>query len=276
VRAADEDSLLVLADHLPAEAAEALLELATGGRPKEPVPDREPAATYMAAEDSPAKGAKPSDPFDHPDAQRRFRMIATSEELQQALEFPWERWTVFLHPDQRDLVMRDYNGPTRVAGSAGTGKTVVALHRATHLARANPDGRVLLATFSDALASALHTMLQRLLVGEPRLAERIEVCSLDAIGLRLHKALLGPVELVDRQVLRAIIKAAAEAVPAHKFSQQFLVAEWDQVVDAGSFRTGTAIAMWPASAGRRGSPSHSEKRFGRSLSRCAPNWPGVD
>ena len=84
------------------------------------------------------------------------------EELQRALDFPWEKWTVFLHPEQRQWVERDYNGPARVSGSAGTGKTIVALHRAAHLARTNPDARVLLTTFSDTLANALQTKLKRL------------------------------------------------------------------------------------------------------------------
>lgn len=52
-------------------------------------------------------------------------------------------------PEQRQLVTHQYAGPARVAGSAGTGKTVVALNRAVHLTRANPDGRILLATFSS-------------------------------------------------------------------------------------------------------------------------------
>lgn len=232
VRSANEDSLLTLADHLPSEAAEALLELATGGHPAEPVAMLEPTAAADATPSAVDDKTKQPSPFEHPDAQRRFRIIASSDELQQALEFPWERWTVFLHPEQRNMVERNYSGPARVAGSAGTGKTVVALHRAAHLARTNADARVLLATFSDTLASALHTKLQRLLVGEPRLAERIDVCSLDAIGLRLHKALLGPVELVGRQALRGAIKSAAAAAPAHRFSQHFLVSEWDHVVDA--------------------------------------------
>ncbi len=232
VRSANEDSLLALADHLPSEAAEALLELATGGHPAEPVTALEQAAAVIATPVSVDDKTKQPSPFEHPDAQRRFRIIASSDELQQALEFPWERWTVFLHPEQRNMVERNYSGPARVAGSAGTGKTVVALHRAAHLARANPDARVLLATFSDTLASALHTKLQRLLGGEPRMAERIDVCSLDAIGMRLHKALLGPVELVGRQALRGAIKSAAATAPAHKFSQVFLVSEWDHVVDA--------------------------------------------
>lgn len=237
VREADEDSLLTLADHLPAEAAEALLELATGGRPETVGVAAEAPAVYGA--DVAMSRAEPDiqDAFAHPDAQRRFRAITTSDELRQALEFPWERWTVFLHPEQRDLATRDYSGPARVAGSAGTGKTVVALHRAAHLARANQDARVLLATFSDTLASALQTKLQRLLVGEPRLAERIDVCSLEAVGPRLHSALVGPTKLVPRSDVRDLVKAAAATVPDHKFSLRFLLSEWDHVVDAWQLAT---------------------------------------
>ena len=123
VRAATEDSVLDLADHLPDEAAEALLELAVGGTPQPSLPVQ-----------------VGGDPFSHPDAMRRFRIMNNIEELAAALEYPWERWTVFLHPDQsRDRGKRNYNGPARVSGSAGTGKTVVALHRTAHLARSNPD-----------------------------------------------------------------------------------------------------------------------------------------
>ena len=71
------------------------------------------------------------------------------DELERALEYPWEKWTIFLHPAQQQLVERDYTGPARVSGSAGTGKTIVALHRAVFLAQTNPDARVLLTTFSE-------------------------------------------------------------------------------------------------------------------------------
>jgi len=99
---ATEDSLLSLADHLPAEAAEALLEIATGGKPKAAAPIRD------------------ADPFSHPDAQRRFRVMRDVDELARALDCPWEKWTTFLHPAQRQWVERDYNGAARVSGSAGT------------------------------------------------------------------------------------------------------------------------------------------------------------
>ncbi|MDI3461834.1 MAG: putative DNA helicase [Nitrospira sp.] len=215
VRQATEDTLLALADHLPGEAAEALLELATGGKPRLSHP--------IAAS---------TNPFDHPDAQRRFRVMANIDELERALEFPWEKWTVFLHPEQRQWVERDYNGPARVSGSAGTGKTIVALHRAAFLARTNPDARVLLATFSDTLADALHTKLRRLIGSEPRLGERIDVHSLNALGLRLYKSLLGPVKLASHDDVRELLREASKAVGGHKFSLYFLLTEWEQVVDA--------------------------------------------
>lgn len=219
VRAADEDALLSLADHLPAEAVEALLEVATGGQP----------AFAMAA---PA-GA---DPFAHPDAQRRFRVMRDVEELERALEFPWDKWTIFLHPAQRQWVERDYAGPARIAGSAGTGKTIVALHRAVFLARNQPDSRVLLTTFSDTLAYALHDKLRRLISNQPRLAERLEVLSLNAIGKRLYQAQCGQVHVASREELRALMQASwTECAPSlgkQKFSLSFLISEWEEMVDA--------------------------------------------
>ena len=210
-----ESLLLALTDHLPAEAAEALLELATGGKPRVPQP------AVVAA-----------NPFDHPDAQRRFRVMTNVEELQRALDFPWEKWTVFLHPEQRQWVEREYSGPARVSGSAGTGKTIVALHRAAHLARIHRDARVLLTTFSDTLASTLQTKLKRLLNHEPRLTERIDVYSLDAIGERLYKSHFGAAKIVSPEMLHEIIQDSSSAVSGHKFSLHFLLTEWDQVVDA--------------------------------------------
>lgn len=214
VREANEDTLLVLADHLPGEAAEALLELAVGGKPEVAVAPPVP------------------DPFAHPDAQRRFRLMSEVEELERALDDPWDKWSVFLHPAQREIVERDYSGPARVSGSAGTGKTIVALHRAVFLARANPDARVLLTTFSDTLANALRTKLRRLISNEPRLAERLEVHSVEAIGLRLSRRHFGGARIASDDEVATLIEEAAAEVPGHKFSQSFLRAEWAQVVDA--------------------------------------------
>ncbi|MFO7773015.1 MAG: 3'-5' exonuclease [Dehalococcoidia bacterium] len=221
VREVDEDGLLTLAEHLPGEAAEALLELATGGKPRM------------------AKAATPStDPFDHPDALRRFRVMTNVEELQRALDYPWEKWTIFLHPEQREWVERDFSGPARVSGSAGTGKTIVALHRAVHLARVHLEARVLLVSFSEALANALHTKLKRLIGNEPRLAERIDIHSFKSIAMRLYKAHHGPANIVsDSDLQKMIVKAASEGLGGHRFSLRFLLTEWEQVVDAWQLRT---------------------------------------
>jgi mRNA-degrading endonuclease RelE of RelBE toxin-antitoxin system len=220
VRQADEDRLLILAGRLPGEAAEALLELATGGKPRisQPV--------------TPA-----TSPFEHPDALRRFRVMTNVEELQRALEFPWDKWSVFLHPDQRQSVERNYSGPARISGSAGTGKTIVAVHRAVFLARTNPNSRVLLTTFSHILANALRSKLRRLISNEPRLAERLEVHSIDAIGQRLYKSHFGSANLASPEVIRELLTAAAKEVGDHKFSAHFLLTEWEQVVDAWQLDT---------------------------------------
>jgi len=215
IHAATEDSYLELAAHLPTEAAEALLDLAVGSKPK--------AAQPVAVV---------ADPFEHPDALRRFRVMNNVEELARALDYPWEKWTVFLHPAQRQLVERDYAGPARVSGSAGTGKTIVALHRAAFLARANPDARVLLTTFSDTLSNALATKLRRLISNEPRLGERIEVLAMNAIGQRLYESNFGRAQLAPRRAVQDLVKEAAEAVGGHRFSAHFLMSEWEQIVDA--------------------------------------------
>lgn len=218
VRLATEDTLLDLANHLPEEAAESLLELATGGKPD--------IATLT----------KVTSPFEHPDAQRRFRIITNVEELQLALDYPWDKWTVFLHPQQREWVERNYNGPARVSGSAGTGKTIVALHRAAFLTRTNPEARVLLTTFSDTLAHALKGKLRRLLANEPRLAERIDVHSLNSVGLRLYKSHIGPATIADQTTMDAIIDEATTLGKVNGFSQHFLRTEWEQVVDANQLK----------------------------------------
>ncbi len=216
VHQVNEDTLLDLADHLPAEASEALLEIATGGTP--------PTVSFISTDSG--------NPFDHPDARRRFRLMTDKDELERALESPWEKWTIFLHPDQRELVQKNFSGPARVSGSAGTGKTVVALHRAVHLARMNPESRILLTTFSKALANALQGKLKLLISNTPKLAERLEVTDMETMGKRLLQAQGLKAKMASTSQIKAFIKEAAQCVEDHKFSTQFLFSEWQDVVDA--------------------------------------------
>jgi hypothetical protein len=225
---ADEDALLDLAAHLPAEAAEALLALATGAVPAAP----EPVAAAAA------------DPFAHPDALRRFRLMETNAELEAALDAPWDAWTVFLHPSQRDFVERAFGGPARVTGSAGTGKTVVALHRAVHLARRDPSARILLATFTDTLAAALRIKLRRLLGAEEAVAARIAVRSMESLGRELHEARIGPVAIAtEADIATALDRARSEH--GALFTREFLLDEWTHVVDAWDIRDAETYATVP-------------------------------
>ena len=159
------------------------------------------------------------------------------EELERALEYPWEKWAFFLHPSQRGIVEKDYGGPFRVSGSAGTGKTVVAMHRAVFLARTNPDSRVLLTTFSDTLADALRAKVRRLIYNEPRLAERLEVISINAVGERIYRAQFGPPMIATPEQVQESLAKASGQVGGHKFSLRFLLSEWEDVVDAWQLDT---------------------------------------
>ena len=119
-----------------------------------------------------------------------------------------------------------------MSGSAGTGKTIVALHRAVFLARKNPDARVILTTFSDILANALQTKLKRLVNNEPRLAERIDVYSINAIGTRLYKSHFDSPNLAAREIILDLLTEVSKKVEDHRFSLHFLLSEWEEVVDA--------------------------------------------
>lgn len=91
--------------------------------------------------------------------------------LDSLVSAPVEEWMTFLHPDQAKLILRSFNGPCRIRGGAGTGKTVVGLHRAAHLARSSPDARVLVTTFVKTLPAVLGSLLQRL---APDVVDRVE------------------------------------------------------------------------------------------------------
>jgi superfamily I DNA/RNA helicase len=215
VRRATEDTLFDIISHLPQEAQEALLKLAVGEKPEPPVT-------------APVE----ADPFAHPDAQRRFRVLTNIEELQRALDYPWEKWAVFLHPDQLQYVERSYSGPARISGSAGTGKTVVALHRAVHLARNDPQARILLTTFSKALANALKVKLQHLAGNEPAVLARITVQSITGVAYDLYSRLFGQPNIASPSLVHTLLTKAAGQDDGQKISLPFLAGEWSEVVDA--------------------------------------------
>ena len=228
VQGATEDSFLGFADRLPAEAAEALLEFVGTGRLRPPAPP------------------PTQDPFAHPDALRRFRVVEDQAELALALAAPWDQWAVFLHPTQQSVVDRSFNGPARTSGSAGTGKTVVALHRAARFAREVPDGRILLTTFSQPLARALSRKLAVLFGADALAMRRVTVEPYRIVADELYQLAFGRRAVVasDEQVVDAVTKSA-DAIGARGFTPRFLLSEWRHVVDAWQIADAAAYARVP-------------------------------
>jgi hypothetical protein len=234
VQAATEAGFFELAEHLPAEAAEALLDYAATGVL------RRPEAVVQAEAETPA------DPFTHPDALRRFLTVESADELRAALDAPWDKWSVFLHPSQRAVVERSYSGPARVAGSAGTGKTVVAVHRAVRLIRNDLTARVLLTTFSEPLAGSLRSKLAVLAGPDTSIVPRITVASFEGLAVELFQLAFGrKPRVASAEQIEAVLVKAAGDVGLKGFSQRFLSAEWAGVVDAWRVADAGAYADVP-------------------------------
>lgn len=169
-----EGQLEALTPSLPPEAYEALFFLASG-ESLEAV--RQALAVEKLAMIDPQDFVAA---LETATSQRRFTVVTDDQELEAILEAPLEKWRVFLHPSQRRIVTASFNGPARVLGGAGTGKTVVAMHRAKHLATqvfTGDDDRILFTTFTTNLARDIQDSLQKLV--PPVAMRRIEVIHLD-------------------------------------------------------------------------------------------------
>ena len=113
-----------------------------------------------------------------PQSSRSFYVVEEEDELQRILEEPLEEWRIFLHPAQERLVKRHYSGPARVLGGAGTGKTVVAMHRAKYLAsKMKGEGRILFTTFTVNLIADIEHNLRK--ICSLRAMNRIDVHGMD-------------------------------------------------------------------------------------------------
>lgn len=167
-------------------------------------------------------------------SKQHFVTVDDDEALQAMLDAPLEKWRVFLHPSQRQLVERTWNGPARVLGGAGTGKTVVAMHRAAYLAREVHSGerdRILFTTFTANLAEDIAQNLDKLLEGAAR--KRVEVIHIDAWVARFLKANGYDYTIAYWPDLPASTRTDWEnavAIGPSAFSPEFYREEWDRVV----------------------------------------------
>jgi len=202
---------------------------------------------------------------------RQTIFIPESEaELRRVFEEGLEGWRVFLHPEQRKIAYRDYNGPVLVRGGAGTGKTVVAMHRAKHLADqierdpTRAGQRVLLTTFTTSLAHDIEANLRTLCPAHLDVRPpRIEVINLDRWVSQFLKrknfarevAFFG--EARDRldQVWREVFDD--HELP-EGLSDPFVRAEWAQIVQAKGLTDKKGYLK--ASRAGRGTPLDRKKR----------------
>ncbi|MEV0005384.1 UvrD-helicase domain-containing protein [Micromonospora sp. NPDC050980] len=183
----------------------------------------------------PVRADEPVDPEDFEAAVERPATQVTSDDeaLQAIIGEAFERWQIFLHPTQRKLVERKYNGPARVGGGPGTGKTIVALHRVAHLARQLPPGAdkpILLTTFNRNLAADLRTRL--LALGGQDLVARVDIVNIDRLASRVvteAKAGANRSVVDDNRVLDLWGEFLLETGESG-WDADFLAAEWTQVI----------------------------------------------
>ncbi len=215
-----------LSGHLPEDAAEMLYLIAAGydfmqaleeaSRPKEP-----------AAVDTTDIGAA----LERPGSQRTFHVVDGEAELEAMLDAPLEQWRVFLHPSQEKLVRMKSKGPVRVLGGAGTGKTVVLMHRSKYLLKevfTAPEDRILVTTFTRNLAQDLSRNLEEMCGAQ---ANRLVVQNLHAWAKSFYEQQVGRrVYIASNKKREELIALATTDAADESLSPRFYLEEWDQVI----------------------------------------------
>jgi hypothetical protein len=222
---ASETQLDASQTKLPDEAYEALFMYAAGDTYEDLLREREapPSVDTQNFVDALQRDA----------TRRHFVVITEDSDLEALLASPLAAWRVFLHPSQRKLVEREWNGAVRVLGGAGTGKTVVAMHRAVWLARRlkdSPGTPVLFTTFTRTLADDIRAQIA--MIASPEERSRIEVVNVDqwAMGL-LRRFGYRPKPLFDEKTRRDLWKRALTRIPdGVEYPESFFRAEFERVV----------------------------------------------
>lgn len=218
--------------YLPPEAGQVLFWVVAGRSLEEALEET------LGAVD--AGAARPEGPGDFSKlaqvASADLVLVEGEEELRRILAEDIEAWRVFLHPYQRKLKEWDVKGPVKISGSAGTGKTVVLMHRAVHLAEQLTDDKdkVLVTTFSANLSVTIEDLIRKL---NPVAAKRIEVTNLHQLARTICLRAGWQGRVADEQDLSTLWDAVfAEHDPATDgeaaFDRDFIRQEYDEVIDA--------------------------------------------
>jgi hypothetical protein len=229
-----EGELDDLCAYLPSEAADALVLFAAGCTLDETLAELD-RKTDSGDIDLPAVVDTQdfAAAMSRPESKRHFKVVEDAHELADILNAPLAQWRVFLHPSQERLVRLNSKGPIRVLGGAGTGKTVVAMHRARHLARdvfTAPDDRILFTTFTRNLAADIQRQLRTLCGAE---MDRIEVANLNSWASRFLRNRGVQLKVVTKSERDQLWERVYERRGDHdRFSLAFYKDEWEAVVQA--------------------------------------------
>lgn len=220
-----EDELNALQKRLPDDAFEALFFYAAGESYDALILDREAPEVVDTGDFAEA--------LNRDTTRRHFVVITEDSDLEALLAAPLAKWRVFLHPSQRKLIERDWNGAVRVLGGAGTGKTVVAMHRAVWLARKLKDipGKpVLFTTFTRTLADDIKTQIA--MIASPAERECIEVVNMDQWAAALLRRFGYRQELLFDEKKRKDIwtRALTRKPDGVEYPDSFYRAEFERVV----------------------------------------------
>jgi len=206
-------------------------------------------------------GIKPDQTFDPEDFQtalkldknqQNFFSITDDAELEAILNEPMAKWRVFLHPSQRKLVRANFNGPARVLGGAGTGKTVVAMHRAKYLAsQCGKHDKVLFTTFTKSLINDIQNNMQKICSYDE--IRKIDIIHIDkwCHNFLRSKHLNNEIAYENHPLRKKLWKQALELLETDDFDENFLKTEWDKVIQYHDIDTFQQYARIPR-AGRRG------------------------
>ena len=228
------DDLDAIESQLPQEAHEALFFLAEGfslqdvlkDLEKEQMPVEVDTADFVAA-------------LENPDSKRRFHVVEGALELAEILNSPLELWRIFLHPSQRNIVEKEYNGPVRVLGGAGTGKTIVAMHRARWLVEkvfTKENDRILFTTFTKNLAADIKENLRKLCSSDTM--KKIDVINLDAWVIQFLKKHGYNYTLIFQDSTGPYWQNALNMAPTDmSLDEPFYLQEWSQVIQAQGITT---------------------------------------
>lgn len=168
--------------------------------------------------------------LDNPRSQKTFVIVEGEEELRKIMAEPLEKWRVFLHPTQRKIVNQQYSGPARVLGGAGTGKTVVAMHRAKWLAgKVLGKEKILFTTFTANLAGDIKDNLRKICNTEE--IKSIDVINFDAwvahyLREQGYLFTIAYDDVLTKLWEEAIVLSGEET----EFSSQFYTDEWEKII----------------------------------------------